>query len=127
VPAKPAKDHKLVGQPAQRIDIPDKVMGRPIFIQDLRLPGMVLWARGPAVELQCGALRAGRCGGAQNAGVLSVVRDGRFLGVVAEREEQAIAAREALAKARVGARRGLARSANVHEFLKTRPTSTPRR
>src|SRR5712671_2727729 len=40
-PAKPAKDHRLVGRPAQRLDIPDKVMGRPIFIQDMRLPGMV--------------------------------------------------------------------------------------
>ena len=32
-------------------------------------------------------------------GVVAVVRDGRFLGVVAEREEQAVKAREALAKA----------------------------
>ena len=31
-------------------------------------------------------------------GVIAVVRDGSFLGVVAEREEQAIKAREALAK-----------------------------
>src|SRR4029078_6181622 len=41
VPPTAANDHKIVGQPEQRIDIPDKVMGRPIFIQDLRLPGMV--------------------------------------------------------------------------------------
>ena len=31
-------------------------------------------------------------------GVIAVVRDGSFLGVVAEREEQAVKAREALAK-----------------------------
>src|SRR6185437_6439050 len=39
-PPKPAKEHRIVGQPVQRLDIPDKVMGRPIFVQDLRLPGM---------------------------------------------------------------------------------------
>ena len=44
-------------------------------------------------------------------GVIAVVRDGSFLGVVAEREEQAIKAREALAKAReVEARAGAAGS-----------------
>ena len=41
MPAKTAKDHKLVVNPAQRTDIPDKVIGRPIFIQDKRIPGTV--------------------------------------------------------------------------------------
>ena len=55
-------------------------------------------------------------------GVIAVARDGRFLGVVAEREEQAIAARAALMKAatwRVPA--GLPDAATVHDYLKTRP------
>ena len=44
-------------------------------------------------------------------GVVAVVRDGCFLGVVAEREEQAIKAREALAEAaQVEAGPGAARS-----------------
>jgi CO/xanthine dehydrogenase Mo-binding subunit len=54
-------------------------------------------------------------------GIISIVRDGRFIGLVAEREEQAIAARAALAKAavwRVPA--SLPAPANVHEYLKTR-------
>jgi CO/xanthine dehydrogenase Mo-binding subunit len=55
-------------------------------------------------------------------GVISVVRDGRFIGVVAEREEQAIAARTALAKAALWKNpANLPEPANVHEFLKTRP------
>ena len=44
-------------------------------------------------------------------GVVAVVRDGSFLGVVAEREEQAIKAREALAQEReVDGGTGTARS-----------------
>ena len=44
-------------------------------------------------------------------GVIAVVRDGSFLGVVAEREEQAIKARAALVEgAQVDARAGAARS-----------------
>ena len=119
---KPAKDHKIVGQPVQRIDIPDKVMGRPVFIQDLRLPGMVHGrvVRPPNYNAELTRLDEAQV--RKMPGVISVVRDGRFLGVVAEREEQAIAARAALAKAatwRTPA--ALPDAATVHEFLKTRP------
>ena len=97
-------------------------MGRPVFIQDLRLPGMV---HGRVVRPPSYGAELTRLDDAmvrKMPGVISVVRDGRFLGVVAEREEQAIAAREALAKAatwRVPA--ALPDPANVHEYLKTRP------
>ena len=52
-------------------------------------------------------------------GVIRVVRDGRFLGVVAEREEQAIAAREALARAaRWQVPAALPDQARLHEQMK---------
>src|SRR5262249_12605164 len=55
-------------------------------------------------------------------GVIAVVRDGRFLGVVAEREEQAIAAREALAKAaRWRTASDLPDQAQIHAYLKGLP------
>jgi CO/xanthine dehydrogenase Mo-binding subunit len=55
-------------------------------------------------------------------GVIAVVRDGRFIGVVAEREEQAIAARAALAKAAVWkVPPALPDAATVHDYLKARP------
>ena len=122
VPAKPAKDHRLVGRPAQRLDIPDKVMGRPIFIQDMRLPGMLHGriVRPPSYGAEL--LRLDEAAVRKLPGVVAVARDGRFLGVVAEREEQAIAARAALMKAatwRVPA--GLPDAATVHDYLKTRP------
>ena len=56
-------------------------------------------------------------------GVIAVVRDGCFLGVVAEREEQAIKAREALAKPRkwsVGPE--LPDPANIYDHLKSLPS-----
>ena len=58
-------------------------------------------------------------------GVITVVRDGSFLGVVAEREEQAIKAREALAKAakwKLGPE--LPDPANIHAHLKSLPSKT---
>ena len=56
-------------------------------------------------------------------GVIKVVRDGSFLGVVAEREEQAIKAREALAKSakwKLGPE--LPDPANIHAHLKSLPS-----
>ena len=119
--AKAPKDHKLVGQPVQRLDIPDKVMGRASFIQDMRLPGMVY---GRVVRPPSYGAELTRLDDAvkKMPGVISVVRDGRFLGVVAEREEQAIAAREALAKAAVWrVPPSLPDAATVHDYLKARP------
>src|SRR3954468_15267230 len=55
--------------------------------------------------------------------VIKVVRDGSFLGVVAEREEQAVKAREALAKSakwKLGPE--LPDPANIHAHLKSLPS-----
>ena len=120
--AKPAKDHKIVGQPVQRLDIADKAMGRPVFIQDLRLPGMVHGRIVRPANYGAELTRLDDTAVRKMPGIISVVRDGRFIGVVAEREEQAIAARAALAKAAVWRTpANLPEPANVHEFLKTRP------
>jgi len=74
-------------------------MAAAAFVQDLRLPGMVFGrvVRPPSYSAQLASLQDAVV--KRMPGVIAVVRDGRFLGVVAEREEQAIAAREALAKA----------------------------
>lgn len=90
--------HTIVGKPIERLDIPAKVFGGSIYVQDMRPQGMV---HGRVVR----APRAGSTlesfdeeGAKKIPGVIAVVRDGSFLGVVAEREEQAIKAREALIK-----------------------------
>ena len=93
---KPPASHRIVGRSIPRLDIPAKVTGGIAFVQDIRPPGM-LHGRivrppryGSKLErLDDAAVRAMN-------GIVAVVRDGSFLGVVAEREEQAIKARAAL-------------------------------
>jgi nicotinate dehydrogenase subunit B len=72
-----------------RLDLPDKVYGRPRFLHDLVLPGMVHGrvVRPPRrgarlVDVAGEPLRAA-------SGLLATVRDGSFLGVVADREDAA--------------------------------------
>ncbi len=87
----------LLGRPGPRIDMLGLVTGTTAFVQDLDQAG-TLHARvvrppGPRSELQSADLDAVRA----LPGVLAAVADGNFLGVVAEREEQAMRARELLA------------------------------
>ncbi|GAA4683827.1 oxidoreductase [Phytohabitans rumicis] len=82
---------RVVGTSAPRLDLPDKVTGRPRFVHDLRLPGQ---AYGRVVRPPSP--------GAVLLGVDTTADfylDGRFLGVVAETEYAADRAAEALAKA----------------------------
>src|SRR5262245_9489790 len=86
---KAAAQLKHIGTSYPRVDIPAKVFGQQTFIHDLRPDGMLFGAiaRPPAY--------AGRLLAADIAaikampGVVEVVRDGSFLGVVARREELA--------------------------------------
>jgi CO/xanthine dehydrogenase Mo-binding subunit len=101
---KTAADYKLIGQSLARRDIPPKFTGGAAYLQDLRLPGMVHARIGrppvPCAELislDASALRA-------MPGVIEVVRDGSFVAVVCEREEEAIKARVALRELAVWSR-----------------------
>ncbi len=93
VPPKPAAQHKIVGKSAPRIDIPAKMTGGAAFVQDVRLPGMVHGrvVRPPRYGARLDSFDDARI--KAMPGVIAVVRDGSFLGVVARREEQAINAR----------------------------------
>lgn len=85
------------GSTALRIDLPDKVFGRPRFIHDLVLPGMV---HGRIVRLANPAprlLSVDTTAIEAQAEVLAVVRDGSLLGVIASTEAAAEAAALALA------------------------------
>jgi CO/xanthine dehydrogenase Mo-binding subunit len=116
---KPASQHTIVGKPIGRIDIPAKLTGVPSYVQDMRMPGMVFGRivrpPGPRDRLETVDAAAVK----RMPGVLAVVRDGSFLGVVASREEQAIAAMEALQKAAKWRIAGdLPDSANIYAWLK---------
>lgn len=94
---KPHDAHTLVGRSVPRADLARKVFGQPAFIQDLVLPrmlhGRVLRVPNPAgrlVSVDEEAFRAA-CPGA------TLVRDGSFLAVLAEREDKAVQAATRLA------------------------------
>jgi CO/xanthine dehydrogenase Mo-binding subunit len=94
---RPPTDYRFVGHPTPRLDIPGKVFGEESFIQDLRLDGMV-HARIVRPNVYGAQLRQADVSGiGQMDGVIKVVRDGSFLGVVAEQEVQALAAARAMA------------------------------
>jgi len=93
---KVASNYKIVGRSVQRLDIPAKVSGGAAYVQDIRFPGML---HGRVVRPpRYGAKLESFDEAAARAvpGIVAIVRDGSFLGVVAEREEQAIKARAAL-------------------------------
>ncbi len=96
LPPKPPSSHRIVGTSAPRRDIPAKVTGGIAYVQDLRLPRMVHGrvVRPPRYGAKLDAVDAAQA--RAMPGVIAVVRDGSFLGVIAAREEQAIRARQSL-------------------------------
>ncbi|PAU75174.1 xanthine dehydrogenase family protein molybdopterin-binding subunit [Halomonas salipaludis] len=104
VPFKPVGDYRLVGRAAPRVDIPDKVAGQLTFVHDLRLPGMLHGRviRPPYTGHDRGGFVGTSLVGVDEAsvadmpGLIQVVVIGDFVGVVAEREEQAVAAAKRL-------------------------------
>jgi CO/xanthine dehydrogenase Mo-binding subunit len=98
VVAKPAARRALAGSSVQRIDIPDKVFAQPRFIQDCPPPGM-LHGRVLRPEILGAKLAELKEDGARAvAGLVSIVRDGSFAGVVCETEHGAEAALKVLRK-----------------------------
>jgi nicotinate dehydrogenase subunit B len=95
-PLKPVADYKLVGARPPRNDIPSKVSGKYVYLQHVRLPGMlhgrVVRPRGQ------GAYGAGAKVASLDENSLAhipgarVVRKGDFVGVVAEGEWDAVRA-----------------------------------
>ncbi len=101
---KPTQDYRIVGQGVARVDIPAKATGELSFVHDVRMPGMrhgrVI--RPPHPGRDAGGF-IGQClidvdheSVAHLPGRVQVVVQGDFVGVVADREEQAIAAMRAL-------------------------------
>lgn len=96
VKPKPASEHRYVGKSVIRIDIPPKMIGDEIFVHEMRPKGMLYGqvVRPPTYRAKLALLDAAAV--EKMPGVVKVVRNGSFVGVIAEREEQAIAAAKAL-------------------------------
>ncbi len=92
---KAPKDYKVVGTSPKRRDIPDKVFGKYRYAADVRLPGML---HGRAVRPPVAGAKVVSIDEASIAQVpgARVVRKDDFVGVVAEKEWNAIQAARAL-------------------------------
>jgi CO/xanthine dehydrogenase Mo-binding subunit len=119
---KPPQALTHIGKSAPRLDIPAKVTGGASYVQDIRLPGLLFGriSRPPTYGAELIAFDEERV--RRMPGVRLVLRDGRFLGVIAEREEQAIAARDELARAAAWREtQALPPPADIYKHLKSLP------
>lgn len=100
VPVKAVGAYSIVGQSVPRVDLPAKATGELVYVHDVRVPGMLHGrvVRPPYAGVDAGAfvgtsLVAVDEGSVRDVpGLVAVVRIGDFVGVVAEREENAIKA-----------------------------------
>jgi nicotinate dehydrogenase subunit B len=99
-PVKPPSAYTLVGTSAGRLDLPAKVTGERVFVHDVRVPGML---HGRVVHPPYLGMDAGDFVGrsligvdhdslAHIRGLVRIVVIGDFVGIVTEREEEAVAA-----------------------------------
>ncbi|WP_206995721.1 xanthine dehydrogenase family protein molybdopterin-binding subunit [Trinickia mobilis] len=99
-PVKDPSAYRVIGRSSPRVDIPAKATGALAFVHDMRVPGML---HGRVVRPPHGGVDSGAFVGqlldsvdcesvAHIAGLRAVVVLGDFVGVVAQREEQAIRA-----------------------------------
>jgi nicotinate dehydrogenase subunit B len=100
VPVKAVDAYTIVGQSVPRVDLPAKATGELVYVHDMRVPGML---HGRVVRPPYAGVDAGEFVGTSLIavdetslrdipGLVSVVRIGDFIGVVAEREENAVKA-----------------------------------
>ena len=96
VPSRPPGQWSVAGRSAPRLDIPDKVTGRPRFLHDLVLPGM---AYGRVVRPPARAAELTGLADTDLGREAVLVRDGSFLGVVAPTDRAALRAAGRVARA----------------------------
>lgn len=96
VKTKPIGEHRLVGRSVHRLDLTPKILGQAMFVQELRPKGMVFGhlVRPPTYGARL--ITADIASITRMPGVIKVLKDGSFLGVIAIREGQAQAAALAL-------------------------------
>ena len=92
--------YSIVGQSVPRVDLPAKATGEAVYVHDLRVPGMLHGrvVRPPYAGVDAGPFVGTSLVAVDEAsvrdipGIVAVVRIADFVGVVAEREENAIKA-----------------------------------
>jgi nicotinate dehydrogenase subunit B len=89
---KSSSEYKFVGKPVPRVDIPTKVSGEHIYLQNLRLPNMLHGRPVRPASVGAKLISVDETSIKEVPGLVKVVVKGNFVGVVCEREEQAIRA-----------------------------------
>ncbi len=89
------KDWKIAGKPVRRLDIPDKVTGKPVFGVDVDLPGMLHASifQSPVFGGKVKSVDSAEAG--KMRGVKKIVREADFVAVIADnwwRANQAVKA-----------------------------------
>jgi nicotinate dehydrogenase subunit B len=100
VPVKPVNAYSIVGQSQPRVDLPAKATGELVYVHDVRVPGMLHGrvVRPPYAGVDAGAfvgtslIAVDQTSVRDIPGLIAVVTIGDFVGVIAEREENAIKA-----------------------------------
>jgi nicotinate dehydrogenase subunit B len=99
VPVKNPDAYRIVGTSVPRVDIPPKVTGQASFIQDLRVPDMLHALVVFPPSAGAAVISIDERSVQDVPGLVEIVQRGNFVGVVAEREEQAVRAAKQLAVA----------------------------
>jgi len=96
VPVKNPKDYKVVGKKQDRVDLPPKFTAKFTYVQDVRVPGMLHGrvVRPPTVVSK--PVSVDEDSVKNIAGIVKVVQEGSFVGVVAQTEWAAIQGANAL-------------------------------
>lgn len=95
-PLKKLKDYKFIGKPISRIDLEDKVMGKPIFGMDAQMPDMLYGAVVRPSKIGAKYMGADASKAAQMPGVVKIVKEKDFVGVVAKSRIEAENAKKAI-------------------------------
>ena len=130
-PVKAARDYRIVGQSVPRVDLHDKLTGALVFVHDMRVPGMLHGrvVRPPYAGADHGDFIGNTLQGVDQSSIahipgiraVVVIRD--FVGIVAEREEQA---EQALRELRVQWKPwpGMPDMSDVQQALRNNPSTT---
>lgn len=118
-PLKKPADYTVVGKPVKRPDLPDKLTGRQVYMQDFVLPGMLhaRVVRPPSVGAKLQEVDAASISEIPGAGI---VRLKDFLAVVAEDEWDAVCALRQL-KTRWSETPALIGNDRVRDWMKAGP------
>ena len=93
---KPISDYKFVGKPIARVDLDDKVFGSPIFGMDATMPNMLYGAVVRPVRIGSTYVGADTSKAEGMPGVVKIVKEKDFVGVVANSLIEAENAKEAI-------------------------------